>query len=210
MKKLVIISLLLLVLGLLLGWWFGRGSGGKEIIEKIDTVVEHSRIDSLVEVIKEKEVVIDSLRENVRVIREIQIKKESEIRALPLDSSVNLMRENLEVSPSDTLPRMICTLDRDTTVEISEENVRDINVTYENLRVEKEVNENLTGIIGEDSVIISSLNGIVTEKNSIISKQNYYLGDLEKSLKKEKRRKKVQTIVAGGLAVVFGVLNFLH
>jgi hypothetical protein len=210
MKKLVIISLLLLILGLFLGWWFGRGSGEKTIIEKIDTIVEHHKIDSLVKVIEEKEAAIDSLKDNVRVIREIQVKKVSEIKSLPLDSSVVLLRGNLRVSDTDTLPRMISTLGKDTLVEVSGENVRDINVTYENLRSEVAVNGNLEAIIREDSVVVQSLNGVITEKNSIIGKQNTNIGDLEKALKKEKRRKNRQTIIAGGLAVIFGMLNFLH
>ena len=208
-KKVVIISVFLLILGLFLGWWFGRGSSETKVIEKVDTTREHEKIDSLLVIIKETQEKVDSLKGSVTIIREIQYKEIEKIKSLPVDSSVALLRANLEASPLDTLPRIIST-HNDTTVEISSSNVRDINVTYQDLRSEKEVTKTQAEIIKSDSVIIAGKDGIISEKGSIIDKQNQNIGQLEKALKKEKRRKNRQTFIAGSLAVILGLLNFVH
>ena len=211
MKKLIIVSGILLILGLLLGWWFGSSGKGTEVKERVDTIYEHSQNDSLVEVIKEQDKVIDSLKENVRIIREVQYKTSKELRSLGVDSSVAVLRGNLDVSDSDTFPRrVVSTLTLDTIVEVSPVQVQDINIAFNDLESERKVVKEYEGVIREDSIIRSDLEAIIGNKNSIIEKVNSRTLDLEKSLKKEKRRKNRNTIIAGGLAVILGLLNFTH
>jgi hypothetical protein len=211
MKKLIIVSSILLILGLLLGWWFGSSRKGTDVIERVDTIYEHSQNDSLVEVIKDRDKAIDSLKENVRVIREVQYRTSKELRSLGVDSSVVILRGNLDVSDSDTFPRrVVSTLTLDTLVEVSPVQVQDINIAFNDLESERKVVKEYEGVIREDSIIRLGLEAIIDNKNSIIKKVNSRTSSLEKSLKKEKRRKNRNTIIAGSLAVILGLLNFTH
>lgn len=216
-KRVIIWIIVILIFGIFLGWLTGRLFYSKDptIIEKIDTIIETKKIDSLVSVIKSKDLEIDSLKNNVKVIREIQYKDRERIKSLPISEGVALLRDNLlaygtETTPSDTLPKEVSINNQDTLVMINDRNLVDINTAYSDLRSEIGVNEEYKKIIAVDSVILVSQDSIIVNKNSIISKQNANIGTLEKALKKEKRKKTKNTLIIGTIAVILGALNFVH
>ena len=134
MKKRDVIGIIvILIFGIMFGWFIKEMTTKPEtkIIEKVDTIIEHNKIDSLITVIKEKDVEIENLKTNVKIIKEIQYVKSEKIKSLPIDSGVSLLRQNLLTygtltKESDTLPSLV-QVNKDTLVEIGNKNLKDIN-----------------------------------------------------------------------------------
>lgn len=216
-KRTIICISILVVFGILLGYMSGKlFNKGKEVeIIRVDTIVEHAKIDSFLSIIQEKDKEIENLKDNVKIIREIQYIRDTKIKDLPVDSGIELLRANLltygEFSmPEDTLPSLVEINNSDTLIAIGSNNLIDINLAYSDLTAEKEVNKVYQDIIQADSVIRLSQDSIIGQKNSIISKQGESIFSLESALKKEKRKKTGRSIFLGALAVVLGALNFVH
>lgn len=215
-KREIIGIFVILLFGIACGW-LGKKLTTKpetKIIEKVDTVIEHKKIDSLIAVIKEKDVVIEDLKNNVKVIKEIQYIKSGQIKELPIDSGISLLRENLLTygtlsKEADTLPSSI-QVNKDTLVALSNNNLKDVNVAFSDLGYEREISKTYLGIIEADSVIRVSQDSIISNKNSIIGKQNNSIISLESALKSEKRKKKRNTFILGVAAILLGALNLVH
>ena len=213
MSKKCILLPLGIIIGLAAGY-FIFGNLKPKVITKTEIVKEAAAIDSLNAVIKERDSEIAKLQNNVKVIKEIREVKVKEIQELPLDSNVSLLRENLAEydglsQEGDTLPRII-DAGNVPTVELSKDNVTDINCVFVDLKTEQQLNETYQGIIKEDSIIRSAQEEIIVNNESIIEKKDMSISSLESALKAEKKKRKRDTIIAGSVAIIFGVLNFIH
>ena len=98
----------------------------------------------------------------------------------------------------------------DTMIVISPTNLKTINsiiVDYENTRRQ---NSLYSQIIQHDSIRVCALDSVIAQQKSIIQKQQVWYFDsvkeLEKDLKKERRKKTVLTSVLGGVAVILGLI----
>lgn len=98
----------------------------------------------------------------------------------------------------------------DTMIVISPTNLKTINsiiVDYENTRRQ---NSLYSQIIQHDSIRVCALDSVIAQQKSIIQKHQvwYYnsVKELEKDLKKERRKKTVLTSVLGGVAVILGLI----
>ena len=215
-KRDVIKVVLLLLAGIICGWGVSHlfSPPEPEIIEKIDTVIEHKKIDSLITVIKERDKEIEKLKTNVKIIKEIQYVKTEEIKSLPIDSGVSLLEQNLLTYgtltlESDTLPSLL-RVNEDTLVTLGNNNLKDINVAFSDLGFEKEISQNYFRIIEEGNKIRLAQDSIIQNESSIILKQNVSISSLESALKSEKKKKKRNTFFLGAAAIILGALNLIH
>ena len=217
MKKRDVIGIIvILIFGIMFGWFIKEMTTKPEtkIIEKVDTIIEHNKIDSLITVIKEKDVEIENLKTNVKIIKEIQYVKSEKIKSLPIDSGVSLLRQNLLTygtltKESDTLPSLV-QVNKDTLVEIGNKNLKDINVAFSDLGFERKISKTYAEIIEADNVIRLAQDTIIQNKSLIIDKQNVSISSLESALKSEKKKKKRNTFILGAAAVILGALNLVH
>ena len=217
MKKRDVIGIIvILIFGIMFGWFIKEMTTKPEtkIIEKVDTIIEHNKIDSLITVIKEKDVEIENLKTNVKIIKEIQYVKSEKIKSLPIDSGVSLLRQNLLTygtltKESDTLPSLV-QVNKDTLVEIGNNNLKDINVAFSDLGFERKISKTYAEIIEADNVIRLAQDTIIQNKSLIIDKQNVSISSLESALKSEKKKKKRNTFILGAAAVILGALNLVH
>jgi len=196
MKK-VIIFLVLSSLVFLAGWYLRK----PEIIVKpeIEIVENLEKVKQLEGEILEYKNEIDSLKETRQKVKVIIKEKIIEVQSLSADSSVSLLRENLEVLPEDSLP----TLQEDSTVLLSQENVKDINVMYIKYDGLQEENKILEKQVELGDSVISLKDSIISEKDTIINKTTI---GYEDKLRKEKKKKRLWTGISGGLAVIIGLI----
>jgi len=189
MKK-VVIFLLLSSLVFLAGWYLKK----PEVIvkPKIEIVENLKRVKRLEGEIIEYKNEIDSLKKSRQKVKVIIQEKIVEVHSLPADSSVSLLRNNLEVSPEDSFPA----LQEDSTVLLSQENVKDINVMYLKYDGLQEENKLLEEQVGLEDSIIFLKDSIIFEKDTIA----------ETKLIKEKKKKRLWAGISGGLVVIIGLL----
>lgn len=215
--------LFVLCLGLgMLSYFRGRSiedlksqvQGKNEVI-----LVEQLRIDALKKDIVAQETRVASLMDSIKNIKTTVVVKEVEsIKYLPLDSSVTLLKENLEkhgelTSRDDTLPSLF-TLDQgDTIVAVSGDNVRDMNCIVSRYDWALVENQILGKIVTEDSLIISKKDSIILSKDIILSKQDSIFNENMKVFEKQIKKDKVIAGTVGGAlgaatvtAIVLGVI----
>ena len=215
MGKKIIISIILLLCGLGIGYFFSPKSS-QVIIKKADITNELRKIDSLDCIIKEKDIKIDSLNNNVRVIKEYIPVKVKEIQELELTPSVELLRENLitygELTlPEDDYPSAVLP---DSMIMLNQTNVKDVNTIVEKYKVEMEINKNLEGIIEEDFSIIQLQKEQLVLKDSIQFKKDKTYEENIQAMNnkiKESGKKYKKALIIGGIvgAVLLGT-NFIR
>lgn len=184
------------------------------VIERVDTVFEHEKVDSLKCVISEKDSIIMRMKDSVRVIREIQYVERERIKTLPIDSGISLLKENLltygaETKDVDSVPKFVM-INKDTVIILGEDNLKDINIAFSDLGFEREVNEKYVKWVRTDSIIRVAQDSIIYYKTVVIDKQNTTISSLEIALKKEKRKKNKNTAILGALSIILAGLNFIH
>ena len=91
-KNWILVLLFLLLVG---GFWFIWQKYPKEVV-KVEVREDERKIDSLMLVIGEKSLVIDSLKKQKEKVKEKIIVKVEKIKNLPADSTVNLFYNNLQ------------------------------------------------------------------------------------------------------------------
>lgn len=105
---------------------------------------------------------------------------------------------------------IIGTTERDTLITITDRQVKVINCIISDYEILQKRERLLENIISADSVLISSKDSIISSQKGILEKkENYYsltVDGLEKSLKKEKRKRRLYTTILGGVAIFLGVL----
>ena len=176
-KKNIIIIILSIIIGFGIGFILFR-SGPKEIVvEKIVEVKETKTIDSLNNVIKTNEEMIDALKDSVREKIVYIDQKVNKIKELPLDSNLMLLRDNLLVYGEnfnilDSLPSL-CKLDdsEDTIVIMSEDNLTDINVIIAKYEGTMAVTRYYLETIEKDEEIISLKDSVISQKDNIINRE---------------------------------------
>lgn len=98
----------------------------------------------------------------------------------------------------------------DTMIVISPTNLKTINSIIIDLESSEKIINLQKNLIIEDSIKISNLDSIVYHQRSIIrKKEDYYvrsINNLERVIKKEKRKNKIWTCTLSLVAVVLGVL----
>ena len=175
-------------------------------------------IDSLNRIILKEQEHVVLLRDSVNNIKtKVIVKEIDRIHKLPVDSNVVLLKENLqrhgELSDlQDTLPSIV-SLNNDTVVAISENNLKDINglaAKYEWNLVENHI---LNEIIETDSTMLVQKDSIILDKDVIISKQDSIFNQNMKRLEKQIKKDKVIVGTVGALSgaavvatVVLGIL----
>ena len=175
-------------------------------------------IDSLNCVISKEQEHVVLLRDSVNNIKtKVIVKEIDRIHKLPIDSNVVLLKENLqrhgELSDlRDTLPSIV-SLNNDTVVAISENNLKDINglaAKYEWNLVENHI---LNEIIETDSTMLVQKDSIILDKDVIISKQDSIFNQNMKRLEKQIKKDKVIVGTVGALSgaavvatVVLGII----
>lgn len=98
----------------------------------------------------------------------------------------------------------------DTMIVISPNNLKTINSIIVDLEDSKKIINLQNKIIRNDSIVKLERDSIIMNQVSIIDKQNKYyiesLNNLEKSLKKEKKRKTIWTSSLSLVAVILGTI----
>lgn len=98
----------------------------------------------------------------------------------------------------------------DTMIVISPKNLKTINSIIVDLESSKEIIKLQKSIITEDSLKMNNLDSIISYQFMMMKKKDdYYINsvqDLEKSLKKEKKKRTIWTSFLGGVAVVLGII----
>lgn len=196
--KFIILVLIALVLG------FGSsylifGNKKPETIVVVDNEKELKEIDSLNKIISEKQGTIEKLKDSVREKIVVVEKRIEVIKEIPMDSNVELLRDNILVygdgltQIDDPYPSLSTTIDGDSIVLLSENNLKDINIGLEKYGGELEINRLLEETIIEDSIIISMKDLIIADKDKIIDKDReafeVNIKELKKQIRKEKRQK---------------------
>lgn len=190
-----------------------------QISQKEDAIrKEQLHIDSLNNVISAEQSRVAFLQDSVKNIKtKVVVKEVERVKYLPIDSNVVLLKDNIQrhgelTDTLDTLPSVI-SLNEDTVVAISENNLKDINsvfVKYEWGLVENEI---LTDIIETDSTIIVQKDSIILSKDVIISKQDSIFDLNMKRMEKEIKKDKIIAGTVGGAVgaatvavIVLGIL----
>ena len=178
-----------------------------QISQKDDAIrKEQLHIDSLNNVISAEQSRVAHLQDSVKNIKtKVVVKEVERIKYLPIDSNVVILKDNIEkhgelTDTLDTLPTII-SLNEDTVVAISENNLKDINsvfVKYEWGLVENEI---LNDIIETDSTIIVQKDSIILSKDIIITKQDSIF-DL--NMKRMEQQIKKDKVIAGTIGGTIG------
>ena len=203
-KNWILVLLFLLLAG---GFWFIWQKYPKEVV-KVEVRENERKIDSLEFIIKEKTLVIDSLKKQKEKVIEKVIVKVEKIKSLPADSTINLFYSNLQDygEVESTEP----TLREDSSVVCSLDNLRGANVITAKYEGKVEETEILNDIVSAASEIIVGKDSIIEQQSIILDKTKVAydtrLTELNKQLKKETRMK--NAAVYGG-AVLVGVLGGL-
>ena len=179
---------------------------------------EKLHIDSLNRIIEQEQLYITKLKDSVVVVQKTVIEEVEKIKCLPIDSNVNLLRNNLAkygelYTESDTFPKEMSINDNsDTVVALSENNLIDVNCIVAKYEGSLQENELLGKIITEDSIIIDRKDSIILGKDFIISTQDSIFDANLTKLKKEAKKDKLKAGVIGGAlgtsigATIVGVL----
>ena len=203
-KNWILVLLFLLLVG---GFWLIWEKYPKEVV-KVEVRENERKIDSLEFIIKEKTLVIDSLKKQKEKVTEKVIVKVEKIKNLSPDSTIHLFYNNLKdysgVESSEP------TLREDSSVICSLDNLRGANVITAEYEGKIEETKILNDIVAASSEIIVGKDSIIEQQSIILDKTesayNTRLEELNKQLKKETRKKKFATY---GGAVLVGVLGGL-
>lgn len=202
-----IILVLLFLLAIIFGFWLIREKFPKERV-RVEIRENEQKIDSLMFIIRENSLVIDSLKRQKEKVKERVVVRIKEVKELPPDSTVDLFYENLQEYGEVESEAPI--LNEDSTVTCSLDNLRAANVITAKYEGVVEENEILKEIVVLDSGIISNKDSIIHEKSIILNKvtdaYDLELTDLRKQLKSETRKKKVAIYSSAVLAGVIGSL----
>lgn len=198
------ILLLLALLFAFLWYMFPR----KVETVKIDVKENVEKIDSLNLIIKEKSLVIDSLKEKKNEIIIKVVEKTKRLKTLPADSTINLFSSNLkkhgEVDPGKPI------LQEDSSVVCFIQDLRGTNIIAAKLEGKIEECEVLKEIAVLDSGIIEGKDSIIAQNSIILKKTKdgyeQELGTLKEQLKKETLKRKIITYSGGALLVGMLVL----
>ena len=203
-KNWILVLLFLLLVG---GFWLIWEKYPKEVV-KVEVRENERKIDSLEFIIKEKTLVIDSLKKQKDRVKEKVIVRVEQIKTLPADPTIKLFYNNLQNygEVESTEP----TLREDSSVICSLDNLRGANVItaeYEGKIKEAEI---LNDIVAAASEIIVGKDSIIEQQSIILDKTRVTydtkLENLNQQLKKEAGKKKIATY---GGAVLVGVLGGL-
>lgn len=203
-KNWILVLLFLLLIG---GFWFIWQKYPKEVV-KVEVREDERKIDSLMLVIGEKSLVIDSLKKQKEKVKEKIIVKVEKIKNLPADSTVSLFYSNLQdySGVKSTEP----TLREDSSVICSLNNLKGANVITAKYEGKLEEVEILNDIVAAASEIIVGKDSIIEQQSIILDKTKVAydtrLTELNKQLRKETRKK--NAAVYGG-AILVGVLGGL-
>ena len=203
-KNWILVLLFLLLVG---GFWLIWEKYPKEVV-KVEVRENERKIDSLEFIIKEKTLVIDSLKKQKDKVTEKVIVKVEKIKSLPADSTVRLFYNNLRDYSGVESAEPI--LKEDSSVVCSLDNLRGANVITAMYEGKVEETEILNDIVAAASEIIMNKDSIIEQQSIILDKTesayNTKLEELNKQLKKETRKKKFATY---GGAILVGVLGGL-
>ena len=203
-KNWILVLLFLLLVG---GFWFIWQKYPKEVV-KVEVRENERKIDSLEFIIKEKTLVIDSLKKQRVEIKEKVIVKVEKIKTLPADSTIRFFYNNLqmygEVNSNEP------TLREDSSVICSLDNLRGANVITAKYEGKIEEVKTLNEIVETEFEVITDQDSIINQNTIILEKTreayDEKLEDLNKQLKKEIKKKRIATY---GGAVLVGVLGGL-
>lgn len=201
-KNWILVLLFLLLVG---GFWFIWQKYPKEVV-KVEVREDERKIDSLMLVIGEKSLVIDSLKKQKEKVKEKIIVKVEKIKNLPADSTVSLFYSNLQdySGIESTEP----TLKEDSSVVCSLDNLKGANVITARYEGKLEEVKVLNNIVETASEIINDKDSIINQNSIILNKTkkayDQKLTELNKQIEKEARRKRFATY---GGAVLVGVLG---
>jgi hypothetical protein len=203
-KNWILVLLFLLLVG---SFWLIWEKYPKEVV-KVEVRENEKKIDSLEFIIKEKTLVIDSLKKQKEKVTEKVIVKVEKIKSLPPDSTIRLFYDNLRDYSGVESDEP--TLKEDSSVVCSLNNLRGANVIAAKYEEKIEEVEILNDIAEVACEIILNKDSIIEQKSIILDKTesayNTKLEELNKQLKKETRKKKFATY---GGAVLVGVLGGL-
>jgi hypothetical protein len=203
-KNWILVLLFLLLLG---GFWLIWEKYPKEVV-KVEVREDERKIDSLMLVIGEKSLVIDSLKKQKEMVIEKVVVKVEKIKDLPPNSTIKLFYNNLQDygEVESTEP----TLREDSSVICSLDNLKGANIITAKYEGKAEEVMILNDIVAASSEIVSNKDSIISQNSIILNKTreayDQRLTELNKQLKKETRKKKIA--VYGG-AVLVGVLGGL-
>ena len=203
-KNWILVLLFLLLVG---GFWLIWEKYPKEVV-KVEVRENERKIDSLEFIIKEKTLVIDSLKKQREKVKKRVIVKVEKIKSLPADPTIKLFYSNLQEysGVESTEP----TLREDSSVICSLDNLRGANVITAEYEGKIEETKILNDIVAAASEIIVGKDSIIEQQSIILDKTRVAydtkLENLNQQLKKEARKKKIATY---GGAVLVGVLGGL-
>jgi hypothetical protein len=201
-KNWILVLLFLLLVG---GFWLIWEKYPKEIV-KVEVRENEKKIDSLMLVIGEKSLVIDSLKKQKEKVKEKIIVKVEKIKNLPADSTIKLFYGNLqnygEIESTEPALR------EDSSVICSLDNLKGANVITARYEGKLEEVKVLNDIVATASEIINGKDSIINQNSIILNKTkkayDQKLMELNKQIEKEARRKRFATY---GGAVLVGVLG---
>ena len=197
-KNWILILLFLLLVG---GFWLIWEKYPKEVV-KVEVRENERKIDSLEFVIKEKALVIDSLKKQKDRVKEKVIVRVEKIKTLPADSTIKLFYSNLQdySGVESTEP----TLREDSSVICSLDNLKGANVITAEYEGKIEEAEILNDIVAAASEIIVGKDSIIEQQSIILDKTRVAydtkLENLNQQLKKEVLKKKL-AIYSGSILV---------
>ena len=203
-KNWILVLLFLLLVG---GFWLIWEKYPKEVV-KVEVRENERKIDSLEFVIKEKTLVIDSLKKQKEKVKERVIVRVEKIKTLPADSTIKLFYSNLQdySGVESTEP----TLREDSSVVCSLDNLRGANVITTEYEGKIEETEILNDIVAAASEIIVGKDSIIEQQSIILDKTmvayDTKLKNLNQQLKKEVLKKKLA--IYGG-SILVGALGGL-
>ena len=203
-KNWILVLLFLLLVG---GFWLIWEKYPKQVV-KVEVRENERKIDSLEFVIKEKTLVIDSLKKQKDKVKEKIIVKVEKIKTLPADSTIKLFYSNLQdySGVESTEP----TLREDSSVVCSLDNLRGANVITTEYEGKIEETEILNDIVAAASEIIVGKDSIIEQQSIILDKTmvayDTKLKNLNQQLKKEVLKKKLA--IYGG-SILVGALGGL-
>lgn len=181
----------------------------------INNEKELKTIDSLTEVIYEKDEIIHQLKDSIVIVEKVVIKEVEKIKELPITENIELLRDNLVYygelsSVMDSHPSLV-EINDDTVAVLSENNLIDANIITAKYEGELYKNKLLNEIVYNDSITISLKDNIIYNKDLILQNQeqsyNSMKENLEIALRKEKREKTYWII--GGVIVTSALTTYI-
>jgi hypothetical protein len=214
LKNLAIIFIIL-AFGVVIGYLIFERKPVEPIIVEPEIIENTQKIDSLLGIIKERDLSIEQLKDSIKTeIIEVEKLKDS-IENLPIDQNTELLKANLlsfgtHSEETDTLPAIL-RINEDTIVAISEGNMIDINIGFSRLESQIFINRLQLQIINQDSLTMADQRNIIARKDVLLEKQQLACQqnteDLKRQLKKEKISKTCWQI--GGVVVSASLATLL-